>query len=51
MLDSADYTSEDALQYQLQYEAPELVRGLYPSLTLYPQNRYFLKWSRGDSNP
>jgi hypothetical protein len=29
--------SEDALQYRLQYEAPELVRGLYPSLTFHLQ--------------
>jgi hypothetical protein len=37
LLDSADCTSEDALQYQLQYEAPDKLRGLYPSLTFHLQ--------------
>ena len=51
MLDSADCTSEDALQYRLQYEAPELVRGLYPSLTFHLQIYIFGSGAEGIRTP
>jgi hypothetical protein len=41
LLNIADRTLEDALQYRLQYEAPELVRGLYQSLAFHLQTTEF----------
>jgi hypothetical protein len=51
LLDSADCTSEDALQYRSQYEAPELVRGLYPSLTFHLQIYTFGSGAEGIRTP
>jgi hypothetical protein len=38
---SKEHTPEDALQYRLQYEAVEVIRGLHPSPTFYLQNAGF----------
>jgi hypothetical protein len=42
---------DGALQYRLQYEAPNLLCSLCPYLMFYLQNNEFWKWSRGGSNP
>ena len=51
MLNSADRTLDDALQYRLQYEAPELVRGLYRSLAFHLQIYTFLSGAEGIRTP
>jgi hypothetical protein len=47
LLDSADCTSEDALQYRLQYEAPDKLPGFYQSLMFYLQTCTFLSGAEG----
>ena len=51
MLNSADRTLEDALQYRLLYEAPEKLCGLYRSLTFHLQIYTFLSGAEGIRTP
>ncbi len=51
MLNSADRTLEDALQYRLQYEAPDKLRGRYRSLAFHLQIHTFLSGAEGIRTP
>jgi hypothetical protein len=51
LLNSTVRTLEDALQYRLQYEAPDKLCGLYRSLTFHLQIYTFLSGAEGIRTP